>query len=162
MKKWIWALGLTALPTLALAADFNGSWVRDAKSDKDSYPLYWLTRGGAFEYTGGGPVVITVKQDANKVEVADPQRPIRTYELDGKPHTMTMDTMMAKATVTANMQDDKLMVTTSEPYGGMPGNATLTVHEVWSLSPDGKTLTVTTTRDVPAAKQTLKAIYTRK
>ena len=53
------------------------------------------------------------------------------------------------------------MVDTVEPYGGMPGNATLKIKEVWSLSPDGKTLTITTTRDVPAKLETYKQVYNR-
>jgi hypothetical protein len=43
----------------------------------------------------------------------------------------------------------------------MPGNVTLKVKEAWSLSPDGKTLTITTTRDIPARHQEYKEVYTR-
>jgi hypothetical protein len=154
------------IPLIALAAsDFNGSWVRDnAKSDKDSYPLYWLTRGGdaGFGGGGGGDYVITVHQDAASLKLIDPQRGERSYPLDGKPHTVTMDTGLAKATVTAGLQGEKLVIDSVQPYGGMPGNATLRSSEVWALSADGKTLTVTITRDVPASKQSLKQVYTRK
>ena len=73
-----------------------------------------------------------------------------------------MDTGIQKATVTASLQGDTLVIGTTQPYGGMPGNATLEVKEVWSLSPDGKILTITTTRTVPAVQKTFKQVYNRK
>jgi hypothetical protein len=165
-KSIVMMLGMALLPMAALAApDFNGSWVRDnAKSDRDSYPLYWLTRGGAESGggQGGAEYVISVRQDATSMRVTDPQRPLRTYMLDGKPHTVPTDTGLAKAAVMAGLQGDTLVISTTQPYGGMPGNATLKVKEVWSLSRDAKTLTITTTRDVPAMMQTIKQVYNRK
>ena len=160
-------LGIACLPIVALAApDFSGSWVRDnAKSDKDVYPLYWLTRGvdpGGGGGQGNADYVIAVRQDAKMVQVTDPQRPLRTYALDGKPHTVPTDTGIAKATITAGLQGETLVIDTVQPYGGMPGNATMNVQEAWSVSADGKVLTITTTREVPATKQTLKAVFSRK
>ena len=168
-------LGLTVL---AMAApNFSGSWVRDnAKSDPAPNTAYWLTRdtgggggrgggGGGGRGAGGGrgpQVDMTIQQDANSLQVTDPQGAIRKYTLDGKPFTKTMDTGIQKATVTANLQGDTLVIGTTQPYGGMPGNATLEVKEVWSLSPDGKILTISTTRTVPAVQKTFKQVYNRK
>ena len=42
------------------------------------------------------------------------------------------------------------------------GNATLRITETWSLSPDGKVLTVKTERDLPAQQQTFNEIYSRR
>jgi len=86
---------------------------------------------------------------------------VRNYVLDGKAHTRTTDTGIEKAVVTAAMQGDNLVIETAEPFGGMPGNDTLKVKEVWSLSPDGKTLTIITTRDIPARHQEYKQVYTK-
>ena len=69
---------------------------------------------------------------------------------------------MEKAAVTAILQGDTLVIGTTRPYGGMPGNVTLQVKEVWSLSPDGKALTVTTTHTSPAAEKTFRQIFNRK
>ncbi len=166
--SYLTMLGIACLlPVVALAApDFSGSWVRDnAKSDRDIYPLYWLTRGvdpGGGGGPGNGEYVISVRHDAKGLQVTDPQRPQRTYVLDGKPRTVPTDTGIEKANITAGLQGETLVIDTVQPYGGMPGNATLKVKEEWSLSADGKMLTVTTTRDVPAVKQTQKAIYSRK
>jgi hypothetical protein len=41
----------------------------------------------------------------------------------------------------------------------MPGNVGLKIKEVWTLSPDGKTLTILTTRDIPARHQEYKQVY---
>jgi hypothetical protein len=44
----------------------------------------------------------------------------------------------------------------------MPGNVTLQVKEVWSLSPDGEILTITTTHTSPAAEKNFKQVFNRK
>ena len=165
MKKAILLmLGMALLPGLALAApDFNGSWVRDnAKSDHDIYPLYWLTRGVDAGGQGNAEYVVSVRQDARGVQVTDSVRPQRNYVLDGKPHVVPTDTGLAKATITATVQGETLVISTVQPYGGMPGNATMNAQEVWALSPDGKSLTITLTREVPATRQTIRQVFTRK
>jgi len=69
------------------------------------------------------------------------------------PPRLWTNTGIQKAEVTMQLQADNLVIETSEPYGGMPGNVTSKVKEVWSLSRDGKTVTITTTRDIPARHQ---------
>jgi hypothetical protein len=176
MKKQLLMLGMILLPTLAMAAppDFNGSWARDgANSDPVPNLMYWMTRvapaaprgGGGAAGSGGGQraplVVMTIQQDAKSLRQAESQSVVRNYILDGSPHTRTTDTGIQKAEVTAQLQADNLVIETTGPFGGMPGNVTLKVKEVWSLSPDGKTLTITTTRDIPARHQEYKEVYTR-
>lgn len=165
------------LPVVSLAApNFSGSWVRDnAKSDAVPNNMYWLTRepasggaagggrGGAAGGRGGGPqVVITVQQDANALQVTSPQGAVQKYTLDGKPFTRSLETGIQKATVTAKVEGETIVIGTSQPYGGMPGNATLEIKEVWSLTPDGKTLTVSTMRNSPAQQKSYKVVYTKK
>jgi hypothetical protein len=165
MKKHIlMMLVIACLPTIALAApDFSGSWVRDNdKSDTVPYPLYWLTRGVDPGGRANGEFVMTVLQNAHSVQVTDTQHPLRTYELDGMAHSVATDTGLEMASVTASLKGDTLVVGITQPYGGMPGNVTMNVEEAWSLSANGKVLTITTTRDVPAAKQTSKQIFSRK
>ena len=107
--------------------------------------------------------LLTIHQDAKTLHVVDPQSTIHEYTLDGdgSPHTKPMDTGIQNAEVTARLQADSLVIETTEPFGGMPGNVALKIKEVWSLSPDGKTLTITTTRDIPARHQEYKEVYTR-
>jgi hypothetical protein len=173
MKKPLLILGMILLPALAMAAapDFSGTWARDtANSDAIPDLAYWMTRAvpaparpaGAAQRPGPA-VLLTIRQDAKTLNVIDPSNSIHEYTLtsDGSPHAKAMDTGIQKAEVTAQLQADNLVIETSEPYGGMPGNVTLAVKEVWSLSQDGKTLTITTTRDTPARHQAYKEIYIR-
>jgi len=164
MKKQFLMLGIILLPTLAMAAapDFNGSWVRNAAgSDPVPNQMYWMTRGGNTMGGGGraAEVILNVHEEGKSLDVAESNQILRKYTLDGAPHTRPTDTGMQKAVDTATLQGDNLVIETSEPYGGMPGNATLKIKQVWSLSPDGKTLTITTTRDVPARQQTYTEVY---
>jgi len=175
-------MSLLALPTFSAAAqNFSGSWVRDnAKSDPAPNPQYWLTRepnsggagggggrgGGSGRGNAGGVgapgVVITVQQDANSLTVTSPTGAVQKYTLDGKPFSKTTDTGVAKAVVSASTEGDTVVITTTQPWGGMPGNASLDIKEVWSLSPDGKVLTVTTHRNTPALQNSFKTIYNKK
>ena len=146
-------------------AEFSGTWVRDgAKSDLVPNTMYWLTRGID---AGGGrgrnnQTVIEVQQGAGRMQVSDPARPLRTLMLDGKPHSVPTDTGIQTATVVATMQGDTLIVSTTQPFGGMPGNLTLKITETWSLSADGKVLTVRTERDAPAVRQAFSEVYNRR
>ena len=82
--------------------------------------------------------------------------------LDGKLHMVHTDTGVQMATVVATVRGDTLTISTTQPFGGMPGNATLRITETWSLSPDGKTMAVRTERDLPALRQTFNEIFNRR
>jgi hypothetical protein len=166
MKKKIMMIAMAAamLPALAMAADVSGVWVRDAKSDAFPDYMYWLTRG----VTGGGgggqnqEFVLTVKQEGGKLIVTNPQRKMRDIALDGRPHVVKTDTGIQNATITAVNNPNSLLITTVQPFGGMPGNASLEIKEDWSLSADGKVLTVTSTRSLPARTAVDKQIFNRR
>lgn len=160
MKKTLLMLGFMLLPTLAMAApNFSGTWVLDnAVSDPNPYPLFWITRA-APQFYGRFKMLMTVHQNGDSMQVVDSERPVRNYTLNGEPQTRPTDTLLEKAVVTAKWQGDDLVIETTKPYGGMPGNITLKQTEEWSLSPDGKTLTVTITRDSAARQKTLKEVY---
>ncbi len=165
MKKKIMMIAMAAamLPAFAMAAEVSGVWVRDAKSDPFPDYMYWLTRG----VTGGGgnpngEFVLTVKKEGGNLVVTNPARKLRSVALDGRPKTIKTDTGIQNATVTATDTPAELVITTTQPFGGMPGNAELTIKETWTVSPDGKVLTVTSTRQLPARTAVDKQIYNRR
>jgi hypothetical protein len=145
--------------------NFSGTWVRDsARSDVVPNTMYWLTRGVE---AGGGrgrntQLVVEIQQAAGRLEITDPARPPRTLWLDGKPRSVPTDSGLQMSTVTAKVMGETLTVSTTQPFGGMPGNAMLSVTETWSVSPDGKVLTVRTERALPAQRQTFTEIFNRR
>ena len=179
MKKYavmMVAAALFGLPAFSIAAqNFSGSWVRDNIKSDPAPNMYWLTRepnsggaGGGGRGGGGGgsgaraPIVMTVQHDANRLSVTTPSGAVQKYALDGKPFSKPTDTGVAKAMISATAQGDTLVITTTQPWGGMPGNVSLEIKEVWSLSPDGKVLTVTTHRNTPALQNSFKTVYNKK
>lgn len=160
MALLVAALGTSAA---AFAADFSGAWARDASRSKSApYPNYWLTRSPA---VGGGnpnaPFVVRVEQNATGVVVVHPQLPQRSYVTDGKARMSRADSGLVQVSTTAAMAGDTLKVTTVQPYGGMPGNVTMTATETWSLSADGKELTIDTVRELPAQTQRFTEVFKR-
>ena len=156
------AASLALIPVAAGAADYSGTWVRDpAQSAPSGFPVYWLTRTTQQMGGGNAAVVLQVRQSATGVEANDGIHPLRTYVLDGKPHAVRTDSMMAQAQVTAAMAGETLTVATEQPYGGMPGNVTARETQTWSLSPDGAVLTIALVRESPAGRQTFREVYRR-
>jgi hypothetical protein len=181
MKKYLVmmvAMALFGLPTFSTAdQNFSGSWVRDNIKSDPAPNMYWLTRepnsggagggggrGNAGSGRGGGSpaAVTTVQQDANTLTVTSPSGAMQKYALDGKPFSKLTDTGMAKAVINASTRGDTIVITTTQPWGGMPGNASLEIREVWSLSPDGKVLAVTAHHNTPARQNIYITIYNRK
>jgi hypothetical protein len=166
MKTKLLIVALTAAamsPVLANAADVSGVWTRDAAaSSPQPDTMYWLVRVPA-STAPDRPFTMTVKQDAASLVVtAQNILPMRKVELDGKPHVMPTNTLLQKATVTASNQASAVVITTTQPFGGMPGNAPLTINETWTVSPDGKVLTVKTVRQLPAGRMTDTQVYARR
>jgi hypothetical protein len=164
MKKLIvTALVAAALPSMAFAADFSGAYVRNGQaSSPASYPVYWITRDAPAPGGFNNQTVIVVKQTPTMLTITDPARAIRNLPLDGQPHVGKHETGVVNQTVTAAVQGDTIVVTTVAPYSGLPGSIVTPVKETWSLSPDGKTLTVTSVTSTPAAPSvTSKQVYTK-
>ena len=169
MRNFSTFLARTALlaaalaPAMAMAADFSGTWVRDtARSKPAPYPNYWITR--AAPGGGGGnnnAFVVRVEQSAMDVKIIHPVFPQRTYALDGKARTAPAYTGLVQATTTAAMAGETFKVTTVQPFGGMPGNVTMTATETWSLSADGKELTIDVVREMPATTQRFSEVFNR-
>ncbi len=148
-----------------------------------------ISRRGLFAAAAAGFAAPTVLGNGASVAAQTPQRPgsaglpdvwgqdflyqwspPENVTRDLKPGTSQLrlsaqvptDTGIQMATVVASVQGDTLTVSTTQPFGGMPGNATLKITETWSLSPDGKVLTVKTERDLPALRESFNEVYNRR
>ncbi len=157
MKRYL-GLGLLAfgfaLLALAVAApDFSGTWVRDkAKSD----PM--MGRPG-----GGEPpdmeVTMNIKQDANSLEI-ETQRGERSskvkYTLDGKENTNPMG--RGEVVSKSKWNGDTLVLEGVRKFG----DREMPFKESYTLSADGKVLTVTSTRPSPDGERTVKQVYNKK
>ena len=156
-------LTLTALATLAASAgaqaktDFSGTWKRNAeKSD----PMGGPGGGG-----GGGGMMAnatwTITQAADKITIAlqaGEMNRTSTYSLDGK-ESVNPGMRGAEVKSTAKWEGASLVIESTQTMSGPNGDMTITSKEVRTLSEDGKTMTVVTTRTTPQGERTTKAVY---
>ncbi len=150
--------GVILLALAVAAPNFSGTWVRDkAKSD----PMGFGRRGG--EAPPDIEVTMTIKQEGNAFDVST-QRGDRTmdskYTLDGKETTNT--TGRGSTVSKANWDGDNLVIDGTRKFSGPNGEMEMKFKEVYSLSADGKTLTVTSTNSTPNGERTSKQVYNKK
>ena len=153
------ALVLSGATALA-QANFAGTWVLDAKRSQ-----------GVPE---GVEMTMTVKHDGNRVQIetniTSPQGQQTipdVYVLDGKetdykPPVIGSGTGTGKRTAKWNADKSGLESTESAKITGPDGEAAITATRKWTLSPDGKTLTVDVTMNTPNGEQISKRVFAKK
>ncbi|HLX60651.1 MAG TPA: hypothetical protein VKX17_05160 [Planctomycetota bacterium] len=153
MRRLSWVVGLFCmLVWAASAADVNFAGTYALDKDKSTLPQ----RGGG---GGGGAAdqTWTVTQDAKTISVEKKvtfngnDRTMKSaFNLDGSETSAdtTRGQMTGKTVTKAKWGDDKKTLETSSVFTGKRGDTdvTNTTTEKWSLSDDGKVLTVTSTR----------------
>jgi len=170
MKKGAIALcfvfGLN-LFTFGAVPDFNGAWILD-KAQSDAIP----TPGAALF---GGAVTskppadlnffMAVQQDESSLRIAtqwsNGSPTYVVYTLDGKESRIAGDRggdFLCKS----NWEGDKLVIGCGRKVVTPFGDIVTNTKEEWSLSADGKTLTVTTTTSGSQGAQTRKQVYLKK
>jgi hypothetical protein len=88
-----------------------------------------------------------------------------TYTLDGKETKIQQETQMGAIPVTlkANLEKDgKLKLNSSRTISTQMGEFTITTKETWSLSDDGKTLTVKRDMETPRGTNSSEMVFTKK
>ncbi|MBZ5498257.1 MAG: hypothetical protein LAP85_17795 [Acidobacteriia bacterium] len=151
------AVGFGLSASEQVATNFSGTWIRDqAKSD----PMGTLV-GGSVQTIDAS---LTVKQDANRLQVETrwSHKPATqtNYLLDGSENALqgAPDGLFYRAKWAAN----KLVI---EQYGSVSspfGTTEVNTKEEWSLSENGKILTVATvSRGFGGEMETRKQIYNR-
>lgn len=152
------ALALSAVAALA-QANFAGTWVLDAKRSQ-----------GLPE---GVEMTMTVKQDGNRVQtetsISSPQGQQTIpdlYVLDGKETdyqpVIGGDTRKGKRTAMWNADKSGLESTERATMIGPEGEVAVTAKRIWTLSADGKTLTIDVTLNTPAGAQVSKRVFAKK
>lgn len=141
MKRILTVL-LICFASLAVFAadrpDFSGKWIFNTGRSKNIGMMSNMK------------MIQTIKQSTSSVDVTtevtfqgDNQQTTTHYDLTGK--TANNDSPMAGPSETVSKWDGDRLVTTWTSVGAVAGTKTLRT-EIWSLSPDGKTLTVESVR----------------
>ena len=152
-------LALWAVAGLA-QANFAGTWVFDPK----------LSQG----VPEGVGMTMVVKQTGDRVEIetdittAEGQQKIADlYVLDGKetdykPPVMGPGTGKGRRTSTWTADRRGFDVTEKATIDGPDGPATISATRKWTLSADGKTLTMDVAMTTPEGERVSKRIFTKK
>ena len=88
-----------------------------------------------------------------------------TYALDGKETKIQQETPRGQIPVSLKAaweKDGKLKLSSSRTFDSPSGSMTTTVKETWSLSPDGKILTVVREQETPRGNFSTELVFNKK
>lgn len=157
MKKalLLLALGIGLVAVAVAGIDFSGTWAFDAaKSDQARGG-----GGGGGGRGGGAPSDMTIKQTGNELTISQTrgQNVVETkYVMDGAEHSQ--EAMGGTMKYKAVLSGDTLAITgtTTTQRGERP------INTKYTLSADGKVLTVANTRQGQDGEVTTKQVYNKK
>ena len=188
MKKVLFFTAFVCLMTFAAfaqdkkSADFSGSWTLDVSKSK-------LDERSRIESM---TMTVTQTDKDLKVETATKRTPppesamsdggggqgggrrragggggdgTTTYTLDGKEINIEEEGRMGKVPVKLKAELEgagKLKLSSVRTFNTPNGEATMTTKEVWSLSEDGKTLTVKRDMESPRGTNSSEMVFTKK
>lgn len=162
MRRFLLTLALLLPASLsAQRADFRGVWVLDvAKSDLGQLGVMLAGSGMTMNMTRTVTQTDSSLTFKAEIEVAGQQQSQeQTIVIDGKPRTQKMEMLNgAEVTLTARWEAGALIVAQQvmTPMGEVTGN------ETWTLSADGKTLTVAGVSQTPEGEMKLTYVHTKK
>ncbi len=138
--------------------DFTGTWIRD-KVRSDSLGTVLGSKAGQLP---GGEIVLTVKHDTKSLQLETNAYHGQTmrmkYILDGKEHSKWV-MPWGRLIYRARWDQGRLLIDKTGQYRGNYGDIVFRAMEEWSLSADGRVLTVTTTYFGQQARRTTKQVY---
>lgn len=87
-----------------------------------------------------------------------------TYSLDGKETTTEAESRMGKSLIKSKAEFDggKLKLSSSRTFNTQMGEMTMTTREIWTLSDDGKTLTIKRETESPRGTNSSEMVFTKK
>ena len=172
MAVLLLGLGVTAAQA---EPQFAGSWVLDrAQSQFPKHERQGQTQGQTAPDAQAQPqqpqqppqVTLTVAQQGNTLKVT------RTFARGNRSHSMT-DLIVAdgsdqveqgyRGTVVTRsvFEGDRLVVTHTRTKKTDQGEQTMSRQSTWTLSPDGRVLTIDTTMHSPRGDRSMKTVYQR-
>lgn len=182
LTAFVCLLAVSAFAQDNKKADFSGSWTLDASKSK----LGERTRIESMTMT------VTQTDKDIKVETATKRLPppagamqdgggqgggmrrgggfgggdaAMTYSLDGKETTMEVESQMGIIPVKLKGELEsggKLKLSSSRTFNTQMGEATMKTKEIWTLSGDGKTLTVKRDTETPRGTNSSEMVFTKK
>lgn len=171
MKKLLFvgiALCVMALPAFAQGTNFSGKWVLDLSKSKVNERSRITEQTITVTHTG-----IDFKRDTATTRTPPPGGGqgmagrggfgggdgVESLKLDGKEVTSDIETPMGtgKMAKKAEIKNGKLMITSTRSMGEF----TTTTREEWSLSADGKTLTIKSDVETPRGTMSTEMVYNK-
>jgi hypothetical protein len=169
MKRFLYMLGGLSLIVLAVGlasaqekVNFSGTWLLD-KSKSDVSEL--LGAGERAEKLQDASLMMVVKQQGTTLKVtrtlkAEGEEKQRTflYKTDGNKTTNT--TPRGRSIVSkASWEGKNLVIVSTSELTILWKEISANIKEVWSLSPDGKTLTIDAQIHSPRGDQRVRALF---
>jgi hypothetical protein len=174
LTAFVCLMAISAFAQDKKAADFSGGWTLDVSKSK-------LDERARIE-----SMTMTVAQTDKdiKIETATKRLPppdggggmgrgggfgggdgTTVYTLDGKETSTEVEGRMGKVPVKLKAElekDGKLKLTRTSTFNTQMGEMTMTTKETWSLSDDGKTLTVKRESETPRGTNSSEMVFTKK
>jgi hypothetical protein len=161
-------LSLVVLAVVLVSAqgkvNFSGTWVLD-KSKSDASQLMGVSEGAEKAHNTG--MTMVVEQQGTTLKVTrvlkaqgEERKEIHTYKTDGGKTTNTGfhgESIVARAF----WEGDKLVVVSTRTMKLLLNEISAESRGVWSLGPDGKTLTIDARVSSPRGEQRLRAVFDR-
>ena len=173
MRRGYRTIGIVTALTLVLGAGavqaqplLAGSWVLDRSQSQ--LPT-WHGRGHDTQAAPQGTppeIKLLVEQQGNVLKATramargNTERSTSvTYVTDGT--DQTYQGHRGNSVTRAVFEGDRLVVTKTHTMLGQQGERTMSREALWTVSPDGKVLTIDTTFQSPRGTRTVKAVYLR-
>jgi hypothetical protein len=143
-------------------ADFSGTWILD-KSQSDVSQLMGISEDP--EKVRSASMTMVVEQQGMSLKVTrmlktqgEERKEIHTYKTDG---SETVNTGFHGEPVVARTfwEGDKLVISSTRTRKALLKDVVIESRGVWSLSPDGKTLTIAARVNSPRGEQRVKAVF---
>jgi hypothetical protein len=161
--SWLTLIILSAVLVSAQGkVNYSGTWILDkSKSDVSQF----VGIGEDAEKTQDARITMVVEQQGANLKVTrilktrgDERKEIHTYKIDGNE---TSNTGFRGETVVARAfwEGDKLTIVSTRTMRVLTKDISAESRGVWSLSPDGKTLTIAAQVNSPRGEQRVKAVF---